>query len=1145
MTGNLGFERSLAGETLLVDLHTGDWSWDLIGSLDLPGDMFPPIIPAGTIVGGLSDSMARHLGLTPGLPVVSGGGDTQSGLLGMGAAAPGQLGVIAGTTTPIQLVLSEPVIDQQYRLWTGLHIIPDHWVLESNVGQTGVALEWIAGLMYPAAKDPVLMLDAQASRSAPGSQGITSSLGASLFNANEMGIPIGNITFSHMLAIDDPQRARHVARAVLEGMGYGVRANIEQLLEVARIDLPPIHLGGGMARSKLFAEILSSVSKTEVTVLETSDVSALGAAICAAVGAGMFPNLQEAASKLNTTSRTYEPHPDQAVFYQEQYANWLELQGARAEADLVAGDIALGALMDQPAKSAELGAGAFKPRVLVTAQMSTDSLEALREFADVTHEDYRQEMRLLSGIDLVEELQGYHVLVTEIDIVDIDALKDLPDLRLIICCRGNPVNVDIEACTQLGIPVLNTPGRNADAVADLTVACMLMLARKLPEADRFLRQPGIEAGDMGRMGMAYETLQGHELWNKMVGLIGLGAIGKKVAQRLKPFGVTICACDPYLSEYEAALAEVELMPLDELLKESDFISLHAPATAQTRPLINEQKLSLIKPGAFLINTARAALVDETALYNSLKNGKLAGAAIDVFSVEPPGSDHHLLSLPNVIATPHIGGNTYQVAAHQGWIIKDQIERLLHAEHPDYILNPETLENFHWSEERKSLSEEEILALASKPGPGVSDLDIETHEDEKPSQPEEAASPTPQSTQHKQAGIFSRVRNLITNEEKEDSPMPQTVDRQETSEKVALIIKRFIENAASDQALQNFSKNRTFLMYFYVTDLKQEFYLDFNSGHVSGATRKPYTPPDLTLKMKADILDGMFTGRLNATRAAMTGKIAFSGDTRKAMSMQKIQKDLTRLYSQAREQVGDPGDLSSISSEPERVKTTPAAQTIEQVPTTTVGDERDELIQVLNELYSSGLITSTGGNISLRTSAYEEQAWITPSQIFKGDLRADMMVRIDMHGERLDDEALPASSERMVHCAIYRRRPDIQAIVHTHAPNTTILMLAGLPFVPISTETAFIGDIPVVPFIMPGTEQLSNEVALAIGDGVAVFMQNHGLVVGGSSLRRAADITEIIETTSEKLIMLALLGKDPPTLPDDIVEELSQYKDLMA
>jgi len=119
-------------------------------------------------------------------------------------------------------------------LWTSFYLLPDHWVLESNVGQSGEALEWLAGLLYRQAKDPVTMLVAAANQSQPGALGITSSFGASLFNAREMSIPIGNLTFSPMLASDDPDRARHVARAALEGMAYGVQVNIEQLLEIAK-----------------------------------------------------------------------------------------------------------------------------------------------------------------------------------------------------------------------------------------------------------------------------------------------------------------------------------------------------------------------------------------------------------------------------------------------------------------------------------------------------------------------------------------------------------------------------------------------------------------------------------------------------------------------------------------------------------------------------------------------------------------------------------------------------------------------------------------------------------------------------------------------------------------------------------------------
>ena len=293
---------------------------------------------------------------------------------------------------------------------------------------------------------------------------------------------------------------------------------------------------------------------------------------------------------------------------------------------------------------------------------------------------YNPHGRPLKSGELQSLLQDVDGLIAGLDEIDAAAIEAAPGLKIIARYGVGVDRVDLRAATRLGVIVTNTPGANSVAVAELAIALLLALSRKLCPANQ-----AVHNGQWPR-------LSGLGLHGKTAGLVGLGAIGREVAPRLAAFGCRVLAFDPYVSPQTAVACQASLFSLDELLRQSDFVSLHAPVTPETRGLVDAAFLGRMKPQALLINTARGELVDETALFEALQQGRLGGAGLDCFIQEPPGADHPLLSLPNVLLTPHSGSHTDEATSAMGRMALRACLAALQGQRPDYVVNPQVYES---------------------------------------------------------------------------------------------------------------------------------------------------------------------------------------------------------------------------------------------------------------------------------------------------------------------------------------------------------------------------------------------------------------------------------------------------------------------
>jgi len=310
-------------------------------------------------------------------------------------------------------------------------------------------------------------------------------------------------------------------------------------------------------------------------------------------------------------------------------------------------------------------------RALITCEVTIKFLASLKE-RNIKFElsGWGQNGKTLSESEIIVKAQDCEIVIVEIEELSRKVLESLPNLKFIGASRGTPVNVDLGFCEQQRIPVVHTPGRNADSVADYCLAMMLDLSRRLTSSSRHLASKGwLFDGKL-----PYLEFRGREIGNLVIGLYGFGQIGVKVAQRLSNgFGAKVYFFDPFV---ESSSHATKVNSLEELFEVSDIVSLHAPVMDKTINSVNHTLLKKLGPEGILISSARAKLVVEEDLYKALTSKEIASAAIDVFWNEPIESTDRWLKLPNVICTPHIAGASLDVISNHCQTILSGIDKWL-------------------------------------------------------------------------------------------------------------------------------------------------------------------------------------------------------------------------------------------------------------------------------------------------------------------------------------------------------------------------------------------------------------------------------------------------------------------------------------
>ncbi len=319
-------------------------------------------------------------------------------------------------------------------------------------------------------------------------------------------------------------------------------------------------------------------------------------------------------------------------------------------------------------------------QIFITRKIFPEALALLEEHGLAYEMNAGPPLRKAELLAKVREAEVAGLICLLSDRIDREVLEAGKALKVVANVAVGYDNIDLQAASELGVMVTNTPEVLTEATADLTFGLILALARRIVEGDKLVREGGFHGWEL-------DLLLGAEVHHKTLGIVGLGRIGQAVARRARGFGMEVLYSDPVRRPELERELEAQFISLEELLQRSDFVSLHLPLTPQTRHLLGKKELGLMKPTAFLINVARGPIVDEAALVEALKAGRLAGAALDVFEHEPEVHPE-LLELANVVLTPHIGSAGRETRVKMAIMAAENVIAALAGQRPPNLVNPE-------------------------------------------------------------------------------------------------------------------------------------------------------------------------------------------------------------------------------------------------------------------------------------------------------------------------------------------------------------------------------------------------------------------------------------------------------------------------